>query len=227
MHTSTRLQVWTDKNTACEHTCTPPPTVQSSAPLSCVSPPGVAGRLFLAICVKQKNIAIRTVRSADVKTRSSADRAQLYLRTALKGEYLGQGGGGFLFRAERLCYVWRYVFLTSPTTSCSFLASVGRVESPGPDRQQRHQQILYIIFGRDWHLFLKLTGFAWAASGTVCLRSVWACWMTETCIKLDIEWPFESTGCMKTDRSGFVFLFKVKFIYPNTCQSLGCLLLRC
>lgn len=72
-----------------------PPTVQSSAPLSCVSPPGVAGRLFLAICVKLKNIAIRTVRSADVKTRSSADRAQLYLRTALKGEYLGQGGGGF------------------------------------------------------------------------------------------------------------------------------------
>lgn len=34
-----------------------------------------------------------TVKSADVKTHLSADRAEMYLRTALEGEDLGQHGG--------------------------------------------------------------------------------------------------------------------------------------
>lgn len=75
------------------HTRKHTPTVQSSTPLSCTSPSGLSCALFLAICVKLKNIATRTVKSADVKTHLSADRAELYLRTALEGEYFGQQGG--------------------------------------------------------------------------------------------------------------------------------------
>lgn len=66
------------------------PWVQSSAPHSCVSALGVSCRIFLAICVKLKNTAMRTVKSADVKTHLSAVRAKLYLRTASEGGVLKQ-----------------------------------------------------------------------------------------------------------------------------------------
>lgn len=72
------------------HTKSQSPTVHSSAPLSCVS-----CSLFLAICVKLKNIATRAVKSADVKKHSSADRVDLYLRTATGGRGLGATEGHF------------------------------------------------------------------------------------------------------------------------------------
>lgn len=66
------------------------PRVQPSVPHSCASPLGVSWGIFLAICVKLKNTAMRTVKSADVKTHLSAVRAKLYLRTAPEGGVLKQ-----------------------------------------------------------------------------------------------------------------------------------------
>lgn len=66
------------------------PRVQPSVPHSCASPLGVSWGIFLAICVKLKNTAMRTVKSADVKTHLSAVRAKLYLRTAPEGWVLKQ-----------------------------------------------------------------------------------------------------------------------------------------
>lgn len=75
------------------HKHTHTPTVQSSAPLSCGSPPGVSCGLFLAICVKLKNMATRRVQSADVRTHLSADRAEMCLRMAPEGRRPGATWG--------------------------------------------------------------------------------------------------------------------------------------